>query len=95
MEVARLLLEKGADVEAKDIDEKTLLHGPALNGNWEFLQLLLDNKAHFEGNFKRENTTLHEAELNGNWEAIAWFLLENGEDGTPLRCTRLQLKATI
>lgn len=45
LDTARLLLDRGADVNAKDITGWTALHAAAFGGNTEIMQLLLERGA--------------------------------------------------
>lgn len=96
MEVAQLLLGKGADSAVKDVAGKGVWYATALSGNWEFLKLLLDNNAPFEHNFRPQNTSLVVEASKGNWEAVVQLLLEkeldvNAQDGS---CAEALYKAS-
>ncbi|KAJ1382996.1 ankyrin repeat-containing domain protein, partial [Ochromonadaceae sp. CCMP2298] len=45
LDVLRLLLEKGADTDAKDVDGMTALHWASQQGHPEVLRLLLEKGA--------------------------------------------------
>jgi ankyrin repeat protein len=57
--VVELLLNKGADVEAKAGDEGTALHIVAKHGHKAVVQLLLDRGANVEAKTKDGETALY------------------------------------
>ncbi|KAH9166013.1 hypothetical protein EDB89DRAFT_2076259 [Lactarius sanguifluus] len=77
LEVVRLLLERGANAEAKVGDGMTSLHLASLNGNTETVRLLLDHgtNAHAEDNDGW--TPLHHASSEGDTETVR-LLLDRG-----------------
>ncbi|KAJ4168311.1 hypothetical protein NW754_013645 [Fusarium falciforme] len=75
--VARLLLEKGADLEVKDRNGYTLLMLAALKGHEAVARLLLERGADLEAKIGNGNTPLMLATYNGH-EAVARLLLEKG-----------------
>jgi ankyrin repeat protein/Tol biopolymer transport system component len=86
-DIARYLIEKGADTSLKDKDNESPLHEAAATGNLEIASLLLErgvtslndpNAAKHNG-FVGNWTPLHLACLNRHPE-MAQFLLENGAD---------------
>ena len=62
-EIAKLLLENGAEIEAKD-SNCTALMWAAVNGNPDIVNLLLENGAHIERKCINGGTAL--------WFAAAW-----------------------
>ena len=74
--VARLLLENGADTEAKNIDGETALLWTADNGFEAIVQLLLDKGADIEAKDNHKVTALFWADRHG-FEAIVRLLLRN------------------
>jgi len=90
-EVARVLLERGADTETRDNETYSPLDRSSVNGHVEVVRVLLEN--HADLNFLDENnwTALHLASRSGH-VAVARVLLGNGADpnakkwdnGTPL-----------
>src|SRR5207248_569371 len=83
VEMVKLLLENGADVDAKDYYGWTALHIAAESGDEALVRLLLDKGA--DPNTKRtgfswaESTALHIAAACGH-EAVVDVLLEKGAD---------------
>ena len=91
-DVAELLIDKGADVNAKDIfpeeddphDDRTPLHWAAIEGHTDVAKLLIDNGADvnakdtpFYSLTENGRTPLHEAAENGHSE-IEDLLRQNG-----------------
>ncbi|KAL1595277.1 hypothetical protein SLS60_009967 [Paraconiothyrium brasiliense] len=77
--VVSLLLNKGADLESKNIGGKTPLSYAAMNGYEAVVKLLLVNGADLEHNSKRGQTPLSLAAENGH-EAVVKLLLDKGAD---------------
>ncbi|KAH0553008.1 hypothetical protein GP486_006796 [Trichoglossum hirsutum] len=76
--VVRQLLEKGADVNAKDdFYERTALHLAADKGHEAVARLLLEKGAYVNAKDEYERTALHLAADKGH-EAVARLLLEKG-----------------
>jgi ankyrin repeat protein len=75
--VARLLLEKGAAMEAKDSEGRTPLLVAAENGHEAVFRLLLEKGAAIEARNEWMQTPLHLAVRNRH-EAVVRLLLENG-----------------
>ncbi|KAI9674017.1 MAG: hypothetical protein M1829_003860 [Trizodia sp. TS-e1964] len=75
--VVQLLLEKGANVEAKDNDGWTALIRAAWEGHEAVVQLLLEKGANAETKDNYERTALIYAAWNGH-EAVVQLLLEKG-----------------
>jgi ankyrin repeat protein len=81
--VARLLLQRGLDVHAKDHDNDTPLHSAAFSGTLEIARVLLDHGANANVENKQRRTPLHEV-ARGKYDsqehgiAIARLLLERG-----------------
>ena len=77
VDVARLLLDRGAAVEVKDKDGKTPLMWAAYNGHKAVARLLLDRGAAIEAEDELGKTPLMWAAYNGH-EAIIRLLLDRG-----------------
>jgi len=86
-----LLLENGAEVDAKDSSENTLLHQASLDGQEDVVELLLKHGADADAKNRKHWTPLHGAALCGRDE-VARRLLDKGakvnarsqEGNTPL-----------
>eukprot|EP01035_Chromulina_nebulosa_P069312 gene69312-biopygen15067 len=74
-----LLLDRGADIEAKDENGWTALHDAAGNGHAATVTLLLDRGADIEAKNEDGSTTLHDAAGNGH-AATVTLLLDRGAD---------------
>ena len=77
--VAKLLLIRGANIEAADIDGNTPLLIVAQKGNVEMFKLLLEKGADVNAQDKCRKTPIHLAARNGNVEMFK-LLLEKGAD---------------
>ncbi|MEO0801659.1 MAG: ankyrin repeat domain-containing protein [Cyanobacteria bacterium J06642_2] len=73
MELAELLLHRGADIEKPDKYRLRPLHVAASHGEAEIVRLLLDNGADIEAN-SNAGTPLHAAAGKGHAEAISTLL---------------------
>ena len=80
-EVAELLIDNGADVNAKDIDGWTPLRKAAWHGRKEIVELLIANGADVNPQDVNGWTPLHQAARNGHKE-IAELLIAKGADVT-------------
>ncbi|RYP73942.1 hypothetical protein DL769_004113 [Monosporascus sp. CRB-8-3] len=80
-DVARLLLDKGADITAKDNDGWTPLHYAARYGHEAVTRLLLDKGADITAKDNNGWTPLHCAARYGH-KAVTWLLLDKGADIT-------------
>ncbi len=63
--ICRLLAEKGAQMEARNIVDMTPLHYAAQQGHVEIVRLLCDRGADVESRDNRRWRPLHEAAMNG------------------------------
>ena len=69
-EVCKLLIEKGADVNAKSNDGSTPLHWAAIKGQPRICKLLLDNGADVNAAESDGETALHFAAQYSNLETV-------------------------
>jgi ankyrin repeat protein len=76
---ARMLLEKDANVNAKDAFGWTVLHWAAVNGRLVVARLLLDNGAQVGGEDEDGWMALHFAVSQGH-KAVTRLLLDRGVD---------------
>ncbi|KAH8987328.1 ankyrin repeat-containing domain protein [Lactarius akahatsu] len=85
-DIARLLVERGADVNAQDEDKNTPLHSAALGGRLEIVQVLLDHGASAVVENGRGESSLHLVSkkeyprYKDGGAGIAQLLLERGVD---------------
>ena len=75
----RLLLDRGANIKAKDPDKRTPLHTAAGHGHEAAVGLLLDRGADIEAEDSHNWTPLHTAARRGH-EAAVRLLLDRGAD---------------
>jgi ankyrin repeat protein len=75
--VASLLIEKGANLESKDENDRTPLLWAAQNGHEAVVNLILEKGANMESRDKYGQTPLLWAAITGQ-EAVVKLLLENG-----------------
>ena len=81
-DVARLLLEHGADVNARINRGSTTLHVAASYGRVEVVRVLLEHGANLDAEDNKGRTPLHEAADNGRAEIVR-MLLEHSADADP------------
>lgn len=77
--MAEILLSNGADVNATNDQDFTLLHYAAFRGQANIAKILLDKGADVNTRTKYEQTPLHRAALNGQVTMVD-ILLANGAD---------------
>lgn len=79
-EIAKLLLERGADVKARATDDgQTALHSAASRGWDDLVQVLIDAGAEVNARDTRQNTALSTAVFQGNVE-LAGILIKAKAD---------------
>lgn len=78
-ESLQLLLEQGADVNAKDLSGDTALHLASSNAHNEAVQLLLEKGAHINASNTAGYTALHEAVFQAHNSTVL-LLLQNRAD---------------
>ncbi len=77
LEIARLLLEHGADPDSRQLDDFTPLHEAAANGQLELVSLLLAHGADVNLSQKPGQTALDFAQKAGHQEVVE-YLLQHG-----------------
>jgi ankyrin repeat protein len=77
--VARLLLDQGAEIEAKRTGNWTALHLAAQNGHLEVVKLLLDQRANINAKCTKNSTALHLAAQNGHLEVVKLLLNQRAD----------------
>lgn len=76
--IRKLLLENGANLNATNGFEKSVLHTAVSRGNYEMSEWLLNNGAYVDSQNKNKDTPLHNA-ANGNIH-LCTLLLKQGAD---------------
>ena len=76
-DVPKFLIDRGADVNAKDKHGTTILHRAARSGKWDAIQWLVEQDADVNAKADNGNTVLSEARKYGN-ELQIQFLIEHG-----------------
>lgn len=78
-EIYKLLLDKGAECDSRDIDGATQLHYALLKRSLRIITVLLDRGAHITALDKSNRTALHWAAHNRDVEVIE-FVMNQGFD---------------
>jgi len=81
LESARILLDNGAHVNARDVYDWTPLHNASSFGHLELTQLLLEHDANLNARTNSQDTPLCKALRHGHLEIVR-ALLDNGADMT-------------
>lgn len=79
IEVARKLIEEGADVNLLDSSQRTTLYQPAVNGDIEIIKILVTEQVNPNLEDLMNLTALYEAARNGHKEVVR-LLMNNGAD---------------
>jgi ankyrin repeat protein len=74
LEAAKVLIERGADVNSRCFDLKTPFHVSVEKEDLEMIQLFLDNKADVNAKTLEGSTPLHVAALFGKVKALKLLL---------------------
>ncbi len=78
-EMAKFLIEKGADVDSMNNYRETPLYAAAEKGHYEMAKFLIEKGADVNIANKNKKTPLYKAAENGHYE-MAKFLIEKGAD---------------
>jgi ankyrin repeat protein len=90
LDVARLLLENGADTEAKDNEEHTALLWASRGGHVDVVRVLLEHGADVETRDDFDVSPLERATIEGEGHLdVVRVLLEHGADATALNSENL------
>jgi ankyrin repeat protein len=79
LEVAKILLDRGANIHAATADGQTVLHGASCSGDTEFIRYLVKHGANVRAIAANGETPLHNAARTANIEAVR-YLIDQGAD---------------
>lgn len=79
LEVAKILLEQGANIRAATTDGQTVLHGAARLGDTELVRYFVEHGANVRAVNAHAKTALHNAARTANVEAVR-YLIDQGAD---------------
>jgi ankyrin repeat protein len=74
LDCAKYLIQKGANVQAKNFSGFTALHWSAYSGRWETVELLIQNGADLEARTDDGRTSLHIAASRGHLQFLTELL---------------------
>ena len=80
LEICRLLIDKGAQVEAKNSNGFTSLHFAAYRGHVEIVSLLCDRGADVEARDNFGFRPIHEAAMNGHISVVKELIEERNAE---------------
>ena len=80
LDICRLLIDKGAQVEAKDWDRRTPLHFAAMRGHVEIVRLLCDHGADVEARSNFGSGPLQCAAMNGRFSVVKELIEERNAE---------------
>ncbi|XP_068219711.1 uncharacterized protein [Palaemon carinicauda] len=83
LNIASLLIERGADVNIEDSNKTTPLHTACFHGHSRIASLLIDSNANINAQDQRGNTPLHSAVSGGHAELINVLLERNCDTTIP------------
>ena len=95
VDVARLLLEHGVDVNVQDFGGKTPLHAVARIGRMEVMRVLLEHGAIIDAEDKTGGTPLHEAVEHGDVEVMRVLLGHGANIGAEDKTGRTPLHEAV
>jgi ankyrin repeat protein len=72
-EIAKLLIEKGAIVDIRDVNDLTLPHNAAWNGNLEMVRLLVESGANIRAISDDGRTPLSCAQNNRQHDTVSFI----------------------
>ncbi len=78
--ICRLLIDKGAQLEAKDMLSSTPLHWAAIEGHVEIVRLLCDRGADVEARDRWGSRPLHDAARNGHISVVKELVEERNAE---------------
>ena len=83
MDIAKLLIERGADLNKITNSGDSPLDLAARNGDLEMVKLLVENGANIEKEYQRAHQPLHKASLNGHLEVVKYLIGKGAKINDP------------
>jgi ankyrin repeat protein len=83
MDIAKLLIERGADLNKTNNSRDSPLDIAARNGDLEMVKLLVENGANIEKEYQRDDQPLHKASLNGHLDVVKYLIGEGAKINDP------------